>query len=176
VTQLGAVVLAITRRRSLRRDEYPRSTNDLATSTTVSANPSIDSKLRAWLQDALLVHGRVVFTSAVDAARAFRDIVPGSPGRAVETLAIQTAIRQLCGEPEIPAEPAESAARTKSRKSTSQLAQTADLAPHVGWAAPPAAAEASFDDSLDDSVEESTGSAERTFTFLRSLLPHVRAS
>ena len=100
VTQLGMVVLAITLRRSLRRDEYPRGTGELAMSATVSANPAIDSKLRAWLQDALLLHGRAVFSSAVDAARAFGDVLPAAPGDTVEALVLQTVVRQLCGAPE----------------------------------------------------------------------------
>ena len=99
VTQLGAVVLAIALRRSLRRDEYPRGTSDLAMSATVSANAAVDSKLRAWLQDALLLHGRVVFASAVEAARAFGDILP-VPGDTVGALVLQTVVRQLCGGPE----------------------------------------------------------------------------
>jgi hypothetical protein len=102
VAQLGAVVLAITRRRALRRDEYPRGTNELVMSSAVSADPMIDSKLRAWLQDALQLHGRVVFSSAVDAEHAFSAILPAAEERSLEALSLQTAIRQLCGESETP--------------------------------------------------------------------------
>jgi hypothetical protein len=175
VTQLGAVVLAITTRRSLRRDEYPRSTSELATTATVSAIAAIDSKLRTWLQDALLLHGRVVFTSAVEAARAFRDILPAASGQnGAEPLALQAAIRQLCGEPETPPASADSATmRARLRRSPGQASQIADMPPS-GWAAPLVAARASVDEIDDiDEIQESAGSA---FTFLRSLLPHVRAS
>ena len=67
-------------------------------SVSVTMNPATDSKLRTWLQDALQLHGRVTFGSAVDAARAFRDVLPAAAERPLEALALQTAIRQLCGE------------------------------------------------------------------------------
>jgi hypothetical protein len=100
VTQVGAVVLAITQRRSLRRDEYPKHTQDMAMSVSVTGTPTTDSKLRAWLQDALQLHGRVTFASAIDAARALRDVLPPPAERTLEPLALRTAIRQLCGDPE----------------------------------------------------------------------------
>jgi hypothetical protein len=100
VTQLGAIVLAITQRRSLRRDEYPKQTSEMAMSVTVASDHATDSKLRAWLQDALQLHGRVAFGSAVDALRAFRDVLPAATERSLEALALQTAIRQLHGEPD----------------------------------------------------------------------------
>jgi len=98
VMQLGAVVLAITLRRALRRDEYPKHTHEMAMSVSVSANPATDAKLRTWLQDALQVHGRVSFASAVDAARAFHEVLPAAADRTLEALALQAAIRQLCGD------------------------------------------------------------------------------
>jgi len=103
VTQLGAVVLAITERRSLRNDEYPKKAHEMAMAASVSANPATDSKLRAWLQDALQVHGRVSFSSGVDAARAFHEVLPAQAERTLEALALQTAIRQLNGESDAPA-------------------------------------------------------------------------
>jgi hypothetical protein len=100
VTQLAAVVLAITQRRSLRRDEYPKETRDLALSVTVTDDAATNGKLRLWLQDALQLHGRVTFANAVEAARSFRDVLPAASERTLEALALQTAIRQLCGEAE----------------------------------------------------------------------------
>jgi hypothetical protein len=100
VTQMAAVVLSITLRRPLRRDEYPKRAHDIALSATVTGNPATDSKLRTWLQDALQLHGRVTFGSGVDAARAFSDVLPPVTERTLEALALQTAIRQLCSEPE----------------------------------------------------------------------------
>lgn len=98
VTQLGAVILAITQRRSLRRDEYPKHTQEMAMSVSIAGTPAVDAKLRSWLQDALQLNGRVSFASGVDAARAFRDVLPPSADRTLEALALQTAIRQLCGD------------------------------------------------------------------------------
>lgn len=100
VAQLGAVVLAISERRMLRRDEYPRNTQEMAMSVSLTGTPVADAKLRTWLQDALQLHGRVTFGSAIDAARAFRDVLPPAEKRTLEALALQDAIRQLCGEPE----------------------------------------------------------------------------
>jgi hypothetical protein len=103
VTQLGAVVLAITQRRSLRRDEYPKKTQEMVVATSVTGTAATDSKLRAWLQDALQLHGRVAFGSGIEAARAFRDVLPAAAERTLEALALQTAIRQLNGESDGPA-------------------------------------------------------------------------
>jgi hypothetical protein len=105
VTQLGAIVLAITQRRSLRRDEYPKKTHEMAMATSVTGTAATDSKLRAWLQDALQLHGRVTFGSAVDAARALRDVLPAAAERTLEAHALQAAVRQLNGEPDVPADP-----------------------------------------------------------------------
>jgi hypothetical protein len=98
VTQLGALVLAISQQRSLRQDEYPKKTHEMAMAVTLTGDPATDSKLRAWLQDALQQHGRVSFASAVDAARAFHDVLPAVAERTLEALALQTVIRQLNGE------------------------------------------------------------------------------
>lgn len=100
VMQLGAIVLAITQRRTLRRDEYPKGTPEIALSVSVAVDPNTNSKLRLWLQDALQLHGRVSFGSAVEAARAFREVLPAPEERTLEARALQTAIRQLCSEPE----------------------------------------------------------------------------
>lgn len=100
VTQIGAVVLAITHQRSLRRDEYPKQTQDLAMAVKTTENAARDSKLRTWLQDALQLHGRVTFGSAVDAARAFRDVLLAPAERTLEGRALQTALCQLSGTDE----------------------------------------------------------------------------
>jgi hypothetical protein len=104
VTQIAAIVLAITQQRSLRSDEYPKQTPDMAMSVKVTGNAATDSKLRTWLQDALQLHGRVTFGSAVDAARAFRDVLPAPAERPHDPLALHTAIRQLYGENEASAD------------------------------------------------------------------------
>lgn len=103
VAQLGGLVLAIGQRRSLRRDEFPGGITDLVSGTSFVANQPVNAKLRNWLQDALQLHGRVVFDSAVDAARRFGRLLPKGCGDAAGTLALRTAVLQLCAdEPDPP--------------------------------------------------------------------------
>jgi len=73
-----------------------------AASEVKDETTATDSKLRLWLQDALQLHGRVTFGSAVEAARAFHEVLPAATERTLEALALQAAIRQLCGESETP--------------------------------------------------------------------------
>jgi hypothetical protein len=101
VTQLGAIVLAIAIRRSLRRDEYPRGTNDVVNSVSPSDDLPKNSCLRQWLQDTLQLHGRVMFSTAVDAAEAFAEVLPSASRAGVTRQALQTALRQLCGGPKV---------------------------------------------------------------------------
>ena len=101
VTQLGAAALAIAVRRTLRRDEYPRGTSDVVSDVTLSDDAMKNARIRGWLQDTLQLHGRVVFSSAVEAAEAFRDIEAPGTRDEVTTLALQTALRQLCGVPKV---------------------------------------------------------------------------
>jgi hypothetical protein len=79
VTQLGAVILAIALRRPLRDDEYPRCAADLVLAATPDAAAPAASALRMWLQQALQLHPRSMFASAVEAERAFADIA-SAPG------------------------------------------------------------------------------------------------
>jgi hypothetical protein len=79
VTQLGAVVLAITLRRLLRDDEYPRCAADLVVSATSDILAPGMSALRMWLQQALQLHPRATFSSARDAERTFAAIT-ATPG------------------------------------------------------------------------------------------------
>jgi hypothetical protein len=79
VTQLGAVVLAIALRRRLRDDEYPGSVADLIVAATADTRSPSMSALRMWLQEALQLHPRSMFASAVDAERAFAEIT-ATPG------------------------------------------------------------------------------------------------
>ena len=97
VTQLGAIVLAIAIRRSLRRDEYPRGITDLVNTVALSEDLTKDARVRQWLQDALQLQGRGVFSSAVDAAEVFSNIAPPLPQDDVTMLALQTALHQLSG-------------------------------------------------------------------------------
>jgi hypothetical protein len=97
VTQLGAAVLAIVLRRSLRRDEFPRGVADLIASTAIAPGSHESGRLRTWLQDALQLHGRVVFASAVEAGRRFARLLPTADE--ARALALRTAILQLQGDP-----------------------------------------------------------------------------
>ena len=101
VAQLGALVLAIGQRRCLARDEFPGAVRDLVAATAIGSNTHTTSRLRTWLQDTMQLHGRVVFESCADAARKFTRVLPKGCGDEAGTLALRTAILQLCGEPSI---------------------------------------------------------------------------
>jgi hypothetical protein len=98
VTQLGALVLAIGQRRSLGRDEVPRSIGDLVMTTSIGSNSRLNSRLRTWLQDSLQLHGRVVFDTCREAARKLSRFLPKGCGDETGALALRTAVLQLCGD------------------------------------------------------------------------------
>ena len=79
VTQLGAVILAVALRRPLRSDEYPRPAADLVVEATRDTTSPGMSALRMWLQQALQLHPRATFASAVEAERGFAEII-ATPG------------------------------------------------------------------------------------------------
>ena len=79
VTQAGAVVLAIALRRPLQADEYPRNALDLVNAATADAAAPGASALRQWLHQALQLHPRAMYSSAVEAERAFAEIT-ATPG------------------------------------------------------------------------------------------------
>jgi hypothetical protein len=101
VTQLGAVILAIVLQRQIRIDEYPHALSDLVLRATETAPGSGDclSALRSWLHLALQVHPRVAFRSAVDAQRAFSEIISRPAHRRTGPLALQELLRTTCGDP-----------------------------------------------------------------------------
>jgi len=97
VAQLGALVLAIGQRRSLGRDEYPDTLDELVSSSfPMSTEQGASSRLGMWLRDTMQLHGRVVFDSCVDAARKFDRILPKGCGDEAGALALRTVILQLC--------------------------------------------------------------------------------
>jgi len=100
VTQLGALVLAILQRRSLRHDEFPRGFDNLVMNTSIGLTTQLNSRLRTWLQDALQLHGRVVFDSCVDAAAKFSRVLPNGRDE-VSALALRMAIRSTQSVPEL---------------------------------------------------------------------------
>jgi hypothetical protein len=75
VTQLGAIVLAIMLRRPLTAEEYPRGIADLVIAATPDSRGPHASAVRMWLQQALQLHPRAVFGSAVGASQAFTEII-----------------------------------------------------------------------------------------------------
>jgi hypothetical protein len=103
VTQMGALILGIILQRPMRAHEYPRGVTDLVVTATESSSvpgaPGSASALRMWLQEALQIHPRLAFRSAVEAQRAFADIgtTPGS--RRAGAMALQVLLRTTCGEP-----------------------------------------------------------------------------
>ena len=103
VTQTGALILAIILQRPMRAHEYPRGVSDLVVTATESSSvpgaPGLASALRMWLQEALQIHPRLAFRSAVEAQRSFADIgnTPGS--RRAGAMALQVLLRTTCGEP-----------------------------------------------------------------------------
>ena len=86
-----AVVLAIALRRRLRDNEYPRCAADLVIAATADPAAPGASALRMWLQQALQLHPRSMFASAIEAQRGFLEITsaPGlgrTGGRALSAL------------------------------------------------------------------------------------------
>jgi hypothetical protein len=100
VTQMGAVILAIILQRPMRAHEYPRGVADLivtaSESSSVPGAPGSASALRMWLQEALQVHPRLAFRSAVEAQRSFADINSRSGSRRAGAMALQVLVQTTC--------------------------------------------------------------------------------
>jgi hypothetical protein len=103
VTQMGALILAIILQRPMRAHEYPRGVSDLVVtateSSTVPGSPGSASALRLWLQEALQIHPRLAFRSAVEAQRSFADINSRPGSHRAGAMALQVLLRTTCGEP-----------------------------------------------------------------------------
>ena len=103
VTQMGALILALILQRPLRVTEYPRGIADLVVtateSTTTPGAADVTSALRMWLQEALQIHPRLAFRSAVEAQRAFADVSSRQPNRRAGATALQVLLRTTMGEP-----------------------------------------------------------------------------
>jgi hypothetical protein len=102
VTQMGAVILGIILQRPMRAHEYPRGVTDLVMTATESSHmpgsPASASALRMWLQEALQIHPRLAFRSAVEAQRSFADINNRPGGRRAGAMALQVLLQSTCGE------------------------------------------------------------------------------
>lgn len=79
VCQLGAIALALVLRRPLTTDEYPRAGATLVNIATDRL--ACGSAMRMWLQQALQLHPRATFASAVEASRAFAEMLAAATGR-----------------------------------------------------------------------------------------------
>jgi len=145
VTQLGALVLAILLRRALSTDEYPRGVMDLVNHAVDRLNMSGSARntMRQWLQQALQLQARLLFSSAVDAERAYAAIVEHVSGRRTGAVAVQQVIRQLTGDTQ----------------------RVHDLPPHPSPPAPPVAGP----DAIPDRGRRAAEPARRGFTFMRAV-------
>ena len=103
VTQMGALILGIILQRPMKAHEYPRGVSDLVVTATESSSvpgaPGSSSALRMWLQEALQIHPRLAFRSAVEAQRSFADISSRPGSRRAGAMALQVLLRTTCGEP-----------------------------------------------------------------------------
>ena len=103
VTQMGALILATILQRPMRTHEYPRGVSDLVVTATESSSvqgaPGSASALRMWLQEALQIHPRLAFRSAVESQRSFADIGSAPGSRRAGAMALQVLLRTTCGEP-----------------------------------------------------------------------------
>jgi hypothetical protein len=138
VTQMGAVVLALFLQRPLRPNEYPRGISDLVVaateSTPILGSPASSSALRRWLQEALQIHARVAFRSAVEAQRAFADVASSPDSRHAGAMALQVLMETTCAEPlaqppvvvngSMPSSPRSSASTGQTRDGRSRAIET----------------------------------------------------
>jgi hypothetical protein len=114
VAELGATVLAIVLGRSLRAGEYPRAINEVVIAATLAAKPgetgTSASALRMWLQEALCLHPRANFASALDAERAFAQVLGPAATRRGGAAALESALKRIFGDTPASAEAAKVAA------------------------------------------------------------------
>jgi len=68
-------------------------------SSHVPGSPASASALRMWLQEALQIHPRLAFRSAVEAQRSFADISNTPGNRRAGAMALQVLLRTTCGVP-----------------------------------------------------------------------------
>jgi hypothetical protein len=102
VAQLGATVLAMVLGRPLRASEYPRAINEVVIAATLAAKPgetgTSASALRMWLQESLCLHPRANFASALDAERAFAQMLGPAAARRGGAAQWQSAVKRIFGE------------------------------------------------------------------------------
>ena len=150
VTQLGSIIVAVLLRRTLLAHEYPRSISDLVLTAAAEngAAPAGVPRMRTWLQQALQLSPRALFSSASEAAPVFVDVLASVRPQRNGAAALNSAIRHLLGEPAAEPQP---------------------------QAAPPPTPQPLGVDPAP--VQQAPAEAEpRGFSFLRSVLPHLRGN
>lgn len=114
VAQLGATVLAIALGRPLRAGEYPKAINQAVFAATLAArhgeSGTSASALRMWLQEALHLHPRASFASALDAQAAYHETLGRLASRRGGADALESSVRRIFGDTPASAEAAELAA------------------------------------------------------------------
>jgi len=114
VAQLGATVLAIVLGRPLRAGEYPKAINQAVFAATLAArhgeSGTSASALRMWLQEALHLHPRASFASAVDAQTAYHETLGRLASQRGGAEALESSVRRIFGDTQASAEAAELAA------------------------------------------------------------------
>jgi hypothetical protein len=102
VAQLGATVLAIALGRPLRASEYPRAINEAVIAATLAARPgetgTSSSALRMWLQEALHLHPRATFSSAVDAEASYATVLGTAAARRGGPAALAECVQRVFGD------------------------------------------------------------------------------
>jgi hypothetical protein len=154
VTQLGSIIVAILLRRTLLAHEYPRCIGDLVMTAAAenSAAPAGVPRMRTWLQQALQLQPRAVFSSAVEAAQAFADVIANVRPDLDGAVTLHAAIRRLLGEPAVDPQP-------------QALPEPQASDPLVEEVAP-----------AQQQPAQTAQPAPRGFSFLRSVLPHLRGN
>jgi len=110
VAQVGATVLAVALGRSLRAGEYPSAINEIVIAATLAARPgesgTSTSALRMWLQEALYLHPRATFASAVEAEKGYGEVLGPAVARRGGAAAFESSVRRIFGDTPASAEAA----------------------------------------------------------------------
>jgi hypothetical protein len=94
--------------RLLTADEYPRHVVDLVHQATQEAGAPLGSelsRLRGWLQRALHLDSRRNFASAIDADRAFDEVLGGIGARRSAAASFRFVMLDIYGQPDVPPGP-----------------------------------------------------------------------
>jgi hypothetical protein len=87
---MATVIVSLLLRRQMAAHEYPAAIDDMVSGVT--ARVGVGRTLRQWLLQAMHLHPKALFSSAVDAERAYVSFVPQWSGAREE---LQALVRQL---------------------------------------------------------------------------------